>query len=127
MPFLFPDVIRRAGIETDDDRKFALAGVDAETVAQSLLEGKLRSANERTTGGPGRLDAGGYECANIFARVVVGKEEPLAVDIGQVIRVNHPLFNRMTRLAIGELQLLPPRHRPGEGVKNLQVQDRLDP
>ena len=100
--------------------------MDAETVAQSFLQRKFLRTLESFSGRLDGLDPRGNKSADVFARVVEGKEIPFAVDVRQMIRVNDARFGfRLAGLAIGQFQLLPSRGGLGERVKNFQIQNRF--
>ena len=55
-----------------------------------------------------------------------GKEEPLSVDVGQMIRIDDPrLCLAASGFAIVQFDLPPVRRRLGQSVEDLQVKDRL--
>ena len=75
---------------------------------------------------PDGLDARGDEGAEVVAQMVEGEEEPLAVDVGEVIGIDDALLGLLLAgLAIGQLQLLARGGGLGQRVEDLQVQDRL--
>src|SRR5437870_64477 len=126
MPFLFANVVGGVFVETDDHVVFALAGLHAEAVTQTLLERELLGARKRLAGLLDLFDASRDERANVFAQVIVGKEEPFAVNIGQMIGVDDALLGLfVSRLAIGQFELTARGGGFGERVEDFQVQDRL--
>src|SRR5579872_3024620 len=92
------------------------------SLKRELLLTKKRPA--RLTNG---LDPGGDECANVPTQVIEGEEVPLAVDIGQVVRVNDASLGLGARLAIGDFKLPPPCCRFCKAIEHLEIQDRFSP
>src|SRR5207247_11244475 len=88
MPAFLADIIGNQFVETNHDFKFALAGDDAEGVAQAFFQGKLLRTDERFPGQLRLLNPGGNKSANVISQMTIREEKPLAVDVGQVIWVD---------------------------------------
>src|SRR5579862_6364081 len=126
MPFLLADVISHPRVETDDDLIITLAGTDAKAVAQALLQRKIPRTYKRPPGGFHGPDARGHKGADVFARVVVREQKPLAVDVRQMIRVHEAFFRlALTGFAVGQLELLASGGSPGEDIEYFEIQNRL--
>ena len=126
MPAFLADIIGNQFVETNHDFKFALAGDDAERVAQAFFQGKLLRTDERFPGQLRLLNPGGDKSANVISQMTIREEKPLAVDVGQVIWVDDARFRFLSaRLAISQKQLPMSRGGFGQGVENFHVQNRL--
>src|SRR5437899_5387283 len=126
MPALLTNIVRGGGIEADENFKDAPAGMNAEAVAEGLLDGKFPRPDKAFAGKLRRLDARGHEGADVAAQMIEGEKKPLPVDVGQMIGINHSQFGlRFPRFAISQLQLAALRGGLGERIKDLQFQDRL--
>src|SRR5262249_52093903 len=67
-----------------------------------------------------------HKSPNVLSQVAIGKEKPLAVNVGQMIGVDGAGFGaRTTGLAVGEDELLSLGCRLSQRVEDGQVQDRL--
>src|SRR5947209_14479525 len=126
VPFLFADVISGEFIEANRDFEFALAGMDAEAVAQAFLERKSFGASELFPGEFDGLDTRGRKGANVVSQMVEGEEEPFAIDVGQVIWINHTRFGLLLAgFALGQFDMLALGGGFGELVKDFEMDDRL--
>src|SRR5690242_16067605 len=107
MPFLLPNIIGGAGVKAEYDLEGSAPGMDAKAVPQPRVEREFSRPFEAPARGRDRLDPGGHKRADVLTQMVVGEEEPLAVDIGQVVRINHSPFRFLhAGLAVSHFQLL---------------------
>src|SRR6267378_20244 len=117
MPALFTDIRGSRVVETDDHVESFAPGVDAEAVTESFFERELLRADEDFASGLDGLNASGHESADVFAEVIVGEEEPLAVDVGKMIGIHDTLLGfGLAWLAVGEGDLLLLRGSLGQGI-----------
>ena len=113
-------------MEADDDMELPFPGLDPEAAAQALFQRELLAALEGLSGGLNGFDAGRNEGAEVVAQMIVGEEEPLTVDVGEVIWIDDALLSLLvTGLAVGDLELPARRSGFGQRVESLQVQDWL--
>src|ERR1043165_142523 len=92
MPALLPDVISCKFIEANHDAILPLPRVHAKTVAQSLFERKLLRPHKFLTRRFDRMNAGGSKRANIFAQMIEPKQEPFAIDVGEMVGIDHTVL-----------------------------------
>ena len=72
------------------------------------------------------FDTGGDKGANILAEMIVSKEKPFAVDVGEVVGVNEAFFDLLlTGFAVAEFELLPGGGGFGQGIERSQIKDGL--
>src|SRR5262245_60783838 len=107
MPLFFANVIRGAFCKADYYLVLAFAGLHSETASQPLFEGKLLWTRKLPAGMSNFFNPSWNKSANISAEMVVSEQEPFAVDVGKVIRVNDSLLGLpLSWFAISQLQLL---------------------
>src|ERR1051326_2433882 len=98
----------------------------AEAVAQTLFKRKTSDAGKGFAGLFDGFNSSGNKRANVFAKMIVGEEVPLAIDIGEVIRIDPTLFSLfLAGFAIGEFELFLGGSRFCQCVKNFKGEDLL--
>src|SRR5512135_1137248 len=108
MPFLLPNIIGHSRGEPEHHLELALAGLHAKTLAQPPFQRESLPAGKSLARLPNGFNARWDKRTDVFAQMVVGEEEPFAVDVSQVIGVDEALLGlALARLAVRQLQLLP--------------------
>ncbi len=126
VPAFLPDKVGDQPVEAKDHFKFALAGMNAETIAQTFCQGKLPRKIEFFFGQFDGANARRHKGPNVFAQMTVGKQKPFAVDVREMVGVHQTGFRLLAaRFAVSEDQLFVARGGFGQCVKDFQIEDRL--
>src|SRR5262249_20724134 len=100
----------------------------AKAVAQALFERETLWPRKGLAGGLQGSNARRDKGANIFAQMVVSEQVPLAIDIGQVIRVDQAQLGFvLARFAVSEPELAAGGGGLGQLLEHSQIQDGLRP
>jgi hypothetical protein len=105
MPFTVAELIRRPGVELDDDLVVAFAMHDSEASAEIFFGIKVARRQEGAAERHRPGNAAKRERAQVFAGNVVGEQVPAVVVVDSVIRVYMTLFDVfLTGFAVAEFE-----------------------
>src|SRR5580765_5604666 len=92
MPFLFTDKIGDRVVEANHHLLLLLAGTDPKAVAQLAFYRELFRGLKRPARGTNFHDPRWHERSNILAQMIEREQEPLTIDVRQMIGIDCSLL-----------------------------------